>query len=259
MGGFLVSHEAMKMTANQYKKGKYDKAILALGSCECHGPHLSQGTDTFISYKLSCKIADQVEGLLVLAPVTVGCSEHYSAFPFTISLSFDTMIRVIQDILRTVYQNGIKHIFVMNGHDGNIAPAEIATRQIKIEYPDIKIAYLPDWWVKAGQLLPPETFEVMGGAGHAGEGESSLAYYLYEEWCEPELADGFVPDHLPDNVSIQWNFEELTHSGATGDPTKATKEKGEKMANVLVKLAVDCIRQLDASGWNYTSTKSALR
>lgn len=251
-----MTHEALKMTANQFRNGKYDKAILALGSCECHGPHLAQGTDTLISYMLSCQIAEQVEGLLVLPPITIGCSEHYAAFPFTISYSFDTMIRVIQDVLRNVYKNGIKHIYILNGHDGNIAAAEIATRQIKIELPDIKIALLPDWWVKAGQWLPAGTFEVWDGLGHAGEGESSLAYYLYEQWCEPELADGIVPDNLPTNVNMQWSFEEITHSGATGDPTKATKEKGEKMAQVLIKAVVDSIRELDANGWNYNSSKS---
>jgi creatinine amidohydrolase len=141
----------MKMTSHKYREGKYDKAILALGSCECHGPHLAQGTDTLVSYMLSVRAADQLDGLLVLPPVTVGCSEHYAAFPFTISVSFETMISVIKDILRTTYQNGIKRIFIMNGHDGNIYPAEIATRQIKVELPDIKIAFMPEWRIKAGR------------------------------------------------------------------------------------------------------------
>lgn len=253
-----MSHEVIKMTANQFKKGGYDKAILALGSCECHGQHLAQGTDTLVSYMLSCKVAERIPGLLVLPPVTIGCSEHYATFPFTISLRFETMITVIKDILRTTYNNGIKHIFIMNGHDGNTAPAEIATRQIKVELPDIRIATLPEWWVKAGELLPAGTFEVWNGLGHAGEGESSLAYYLYEQWCEPELAEGIVPDNLPANVNIQWNFGEITYSGATGDPTKATKEKGEKMANALVGCVAEAITALDACGWKYNSSRSAL-
>ena len=253
-----MSHEVIKMTSRRYKAGKYDKAILALGSCECHGPHLAQGTDTLVSYMLSVRAAEELEGLLVLPPVTVGCSEHYAHFPFTISLGFDTMVRVIQDILRTTYRNGIKHIFIMNGHDGNIAPAEIASRQIKIEIPDIKIAYMPEWWIKAGDLLPPGTFEVWNGLGHAGEGESSIAYYLYEEWNEPEHAAGVVPDHLAKDVNLQWLFGELTDTGATGDPTKATKEKGKKMTEVLVKCIVDTIKALDAAGWEYRSSKAAL-
>ena len=253
-----MSHEVMKMTSHQYKEGGYDKAIIALGSCECHGAHLAQGTDTLVAHLLSVRAAERVKGLLVLPPVTIGSSEHYDSFPFTLSLSFETMVQVIKDILRTTHKNGIKRIFIMNGHDGNIYPAEIATRQIKIEHPDIRIACMPEWWIKAGELLPPGTFEVWNGLGHAGEGESSIAYYLYEQWCEPKLAAGVVPDKLPADVNIQWLFGEVTHVGATGDPTKATKEKGEKMANALVDCIVNSINALDACGWDYRSTQHSL-
>ena len=149
-----MTNEVMKMTANQFKKGHYNKAIIALGSCECHGPHLAQGTDTLVAHMLAVRAADKLKGLLVLPPVTIGCSEHYDTFPFTMSLSFETMTAVIKDILRTTYKNGIKHIFLMNGHDGNIYPAEVATRQIKVEYPDIKIAFMPECGLKPGNFCP---------------------------------------------------------------------------------------------------------
>ena len=46
----------------------------------------------------------------------------------------------------------------MNGHDGNIAPIEIASRKIKEKYPDAQIAALTQWWVAAGNLLPKDDF-----------------------------------------------------------------------------------------------------
>lgn len=56
-----------KMTGNQYINGKkFDKAILAVGSCENHGFHLPYGTDTFVSAMLSEKVAEEVEGLLAV-------------------------------------------------------------------------------------------------------------------------------------------------------------------------------------------------
>ena len=70
----------------------------------------------------------------------------------------------------------------MNGHDGNIAPIEIASRKIKEVYPEVQIASLTQWWVAAGNLLPKDTFEVWGGLGHAGEGEKSIAYHLVPAW-----------------------------------------------------------------------------
>ena len=50
----MANHELMKLTSHQVLEGKYNKAILAVGSCEAHGPHLASGTDTLVSYMLSC-------------------------------------------------------------------------------------------------------------------------------------------------------------------------------------------------------------
>lgn len=248
----------LKMTGNQYINGKkFDKAILAVGSCENHGYHLPFGTDTLVSSMLAEKVAGQVEGLLVLPPVNVGVSYHYAHFPFTLTLQPETLINVLKDILRSVIKNGIKKIFIMNGHDGNIAPIEIATRSIKVECPGVKIASLDAWWVTAGKLLPPDTFEVWDGLGHAGEGETSIGLALFPELMEMQHARGVVPN-LPDNVEIKWNFAELTNTGATGDPTRATAEKGRKMVDVLLKAIVDFIKDMDARDWNYSSPRSAM-
>lgn len=32
----MANHELLKLTAHQVTEGKYDKAILAIGSCEAH-------------------------------------------------------------------------------------------------------------------------------------------------------------------------------------------------------------------------------
>ncbi len=252
----MANNELLKLTANQVINGKFDKAILALGSCEAHGLHLAEGTDTIVSYKLSCMVADRLDGMLVLPPMTVGYSGHYDAFPFTITLAYDTVTQVIFDIMESVIRNGINRIFLMNGHDGNIAPLEIASRKIKEKYPDARIAALPQWWVTAGELLPPDTFEVWGGLGHAGEGETSIAYYLFPEWCEKDKTDCVLPDNLPDVVEIKWDFAELTDSAQTGDATKGTAEKGEKITNALVDAVVAAIEKLDACNWNYVSGRS---
>ena len=247
----MANNELLKLTAHQVSEGKYDKVILAVGSCEAHGNHLAEGTDTLVSYMLSCKIAEQVRGMLVLPPITVGYSAHYDTFPFTLTLSYDTVTSVIYDMLESVLRNGVTHIFILNGHDGNIAPIEIASRKIKEKYPEARIVSLPEWWIIAGKLLPPVTFEVWDGLGHAGEGETSIAYYLYPQWNEPDQAKGWVPDMLPKNVDVKWDFSELTDCAATGDPTKATPEKGEMMTDVLVKACVEAINTLDECGWDY--------
>ncbi len=247
-----------KMTGHQYKDGpKFDKAIIAVGSCENHGSHLPFGTDTFVSSMLAEKVAEQIDGLLVLPPVNVGMSQHYAHFPFSLTLQPETLIAVLKDILESTVKNGIEKIFIMNGHDGNIAPIEIAARAIKLAHPNVKIATLDAWWVTAGKLLPADTFEVWNGLGHAGEGETSIGLALFPELIEMEYAKGVVPV-LPEHVEIKWNFAELTNTGATGDPSKATVAKGQKMVEVLVKEVVRFFREMDDKDWKYSSKESAL-
>ena len=142
----------------------------------------------------------------------------------------------------------------MNGHDGNIAPIEIASRKIKEKYPEAQIAALTQWWVAAGNLLPKDTFEVWDGLGHAGEGETSIAYYLFPDWWEPEYATCIVPN-LPSEVEIKWDFSELTDTAQTGDATKGTAEKGKKMNDVIVEHVVKTLKELDATDWKYKPVK----
>ena len=52
-------------------------------------------------------------------------------------MGYDTVTQVIYDYVESTIRNGITHIFILNGHDGNIAPIEIASRKIKEKYPEL--------------------------------------------------------------------------------------------------------------------------
>jgi creatinine amidohydrolase len=143
-------------------------------------------------------------------------------------------------------------VFILNGHDGNIPSIEIAARTVKAAHPEMKIFSLDAWWNTLKELLPPDFFEVWNGLGHGGEGELSIALALFPELCEPEKARGVVPQ-LPPHVDVKWMFSELTDCGATGDPTKATREKGIMMKETLVTTLVSLLTVLDESGWDYRS------
>ena len=203
-----------------------------------------------VSLAIAEEVAKKVEGLLVLPPITYGVSLHYDDFPFTLTLRPEVMIEVLTDVLDSSIRQGINHIIIINGHDGNIAPIEIASRSIKVKYPDSFIASLDTWWVKAGELLPPDTFEVWDGLGHAGEGETSIVLHLYPQLARMENARGVVPS-FPDGLDIKWKSSEITPYGATGDPTKGTPEKGEKMFKALLDCVVKFIQEMEKAGWKY--------
>ena len=65
-----------------------------------------------------------------------------------------------------------------------------------------------------------------------------------------ENARGLIPN-LPEGLDIKWKFSEITSCGATGDPTKGTPEKGEKMFKALVDYVVKYIQEMEKAGWKY--------
>ena len=102
--------------------------ILPLGSLESHGGHLPFGTDAMTAHLVALDIAARLPKTAVLPPLNYGVSEHYKDFPFTVSVRFETEIAFLTDIFESVYREGIRKVFIMNGHDGNIAPIEVAGR-----------------------------------------------------------------------------------------------------------------------------------
>jgi creatinine amidohydrolase len=235
---------------HSFQEAKIDKALLAIGSTESHGAHLPFGCDTFVSYDVALEVASRVDRAVVVPPLWYGMSLHYRHKPMCISLTNDTLTRVIQDVIESLVHWKVKKILVINGHDGNIPPIEAATRDMKVKYPDLSLAVLDAWWVTAGNLLPADTFEVWNGLGHGGEGETSIALAIFPHLCDLSRARGMIPDMDP-NVKLIWNFQELTDYGASGAPEKGTAEKGLKMKKVLVDYLVDFVQRMDRQGWRF--------
>jgi len=246
----MAVYQAEELNGHKYKAHKFNKAMFNVGSLENHGDHLPFGTDCFVSYMLAKEVASHFDDILLLPPLFYGMSEHYKDFSFTVSLRYETMTELLKDILLSLHREGIHRVFIFNGHDGNSAPIEIAARSVKVAHPEMKIAVQDAWWVTAGQLLPPGTFEVWNGLGHAGEGETSICLELFPHLVEMEYARGVVPQ-LPPNADLKWKFSELTHFGATGDPSKGTQAKGAAMRKVLVEAVVQFIKHLDSINWEY--------
>jgi creatinine amidohydrolase len=225
-GEILSEKRLLRLTGHGLKVGDFDKAVLAVGSTESHGEHLPHGTDTLVAYHVAEAVAERVERLLVLPALPYGMSAHYSSFPIAVTLSTETLMRVLREVFASLLGHGITKLLLVNGHDGNISAIEAATREFRVEHPEMRIAVLEAWWVTAGELVPKGTFEVWDGLGHGGEGETS--------------------------IHVKWRFDEITPYAVTGDPTKASVEKGRLMRDALVDLLVDFIEEMEGKDWDVT-------
>lgn len=244
----MTDNSLLRLNGKRFRAGAYDKAVLPVGSTEYHGDHLPHGTDSLVAESLARAVSERVKGMLLLPTMPFGMSRHYASFPIAITLSNGTLIGLLKEVFASLDRHGLRRLLIINGHDGNIAAIEAATREYRVEHPEFRIAVLEAWWATAGKLLPEGTFEVWGGLGHAGEGETSMMRFVAPELVDMEEARGVVPD-LPEHVEVKWLFEELTPYGVTGDPTKATAAKGKKMHEALVELLVSFVEEMDAASW----------
>ncbi len=250
----MVDVRLLRMTGYLLKENYFDKAVLPLGSTEYHGDHLPFGTDTLVAESLAEAVSQRVGGMLCLPALPFGMSRHYSSFPLSITLSTETQIHVIKEVIDSLNQQGLRRLLIINGHDGNLPAIEAATREYRVDHPEMRVAVLDAWWVTAAELLPKGTFEACGGLGHAGEGETSIMLKVAPELVNLSRARGHIPT-LPEHVQVKWLFKEITPFGVTGDPTKATSEKGILMWNALVNHLVSFIEDMDRDGWEVDKQK----
>jgi creatinine amidohydrolase len=239
----------LELNGDEFSRNKFDKAILPVGSTEYHGEHLPFGTDTLVAEHLTKEICKNFKDLLMLPTIPIGMSAHYSSFPLAISLKTETLIQLLTEIFDSLNKHGLKKLIIINGHDGNIPAIDAATREYRTKHQDFKILVLEAWWVAAGQLVPENTFEVWGGLGHGGEGETSMMLKINPNLVNMKKARGVVPE-LPSYLEWKWTFNEITPYGVTGDPTKATVEKGKRMENALVKHTVEIIKKMEQNNWS---------
>jgi creatinine amidohydrolase len=238
----------------EVKEAVKDKRVplIPVGSTEQHGPHLPTKTDAFLAYEVCKAVAAGIpEATVVMPSVNYGYNEHHFDFPATIHIDYETLIKFIINIGKSLAHHGFERIIIVNGHGSNTAPMELAARRITLETPAIcaSLTYL---------TLNPEVFKLLEGeSGHAGELETSLMLYL-----APKLVDKSKARRnwrFPRSKFIKWGIEKggesfavaggrvqfmdwwsrMSSTGVIGDPTKASPEKGEK----AFKLYVEALRE----------------
>ena len=191
-----------EMSWPEVKEASKDKRVplIPVGSTEQHGPHLPTKTDAFLAYEVCKATAARIpEEAIVMPPVSYGYNEHHLDFPATIHIDYETLIKFVINIGKSLAHHGFERIIIVNGHGSNTAPMEIAARRITLETPAIcaSLTYLS---------LNPEVFTLLESeSGHAGELETSLMLYL-----DPKLVDTSKARRNWDFVKsefIRWGIE----------------------------------------------------
>jgi creatinine amidohydrolase len=106
-------------------------AVLPTASIEQHGPHLPVGVDTFLCEAVVASAAQRASNEIVVAPtLRYGDSAHHLPFPGVLTLSSGSYVAAVGELCDSLYRSGFQRLAVINGHGGNDAGNEIATRDL---------------------------------------------------------------------------------------------------------------------------------
>jgi creatinine amidohydrolase len=94
-----------------------DRVVLPIGSTEQHA-YLSLATDSILAERVSVDAAEPL-GVPVLPAMPFGVAPGFAAFPGTVSLQPETLVRVVSEVLGTLHGQGFRRFLVVNGHGGN--------------------------------------------------------------------------------------------------------------------------------------------
>lgn len=215
-------------------------AILPIGAVEAHGPHLPLGTDNILAERLSKKLADRVNGL-VLPTLPYGQVWSLRGFPGSINISNNSLINFLVDIGESLYKQGFTTFCMVNGHLGNGPALKDAARVLFETCPEMRVFYFFYPGMNKAAAEVRETKSSHNVYFHACEIETSYMLYLAPEHVDMDRAITDIPD-IPmyaDSTPTPW--EEFTETAVLGDAKLATEEKGKYIIDIALENMVKII------------------
>jgi len=184
----LRFHELTRTEVGQWAPDT--TVVLPIAAIEQHGPHLPVMVDASIAENIAigaAEYANQDIPILVCPVVTFGASHHHLIYPGTMSLSTETLIRVLSDLTDSLVRSGFRRIFLLNSHGGNEECIRLACRELALRHP--VIAGAASYWTIAWEAIVRDGQAATLGIvpGHAGGFETSLMLALHPELVQTDM------------------------------------------------------------------------
>jgi creatinine amidohydrolase len=235
MNAFLEAGAA-RLPEIQEFAGRYPFAIFPVGSTEQHGPHLPLDTDNRIAERIALETARRSVGL-VLPTMPLGYAWVWRNIPGTLTLRFDTYMRMVRDVAESLERWNIKALFLLSGHGSNPQPIKHAVRELIHDQLGIKVLF--DVYAGLDQMLKEADSKRWHTEIHAEEIETSMMLAIAPELVRMDLAEADYPPLPADYAKSELSMGHLMRSGVFGDPRTATAEKGQRWLDLAAQRSAE--------------------
>jgi creatinine amidohydrolase len=231
-------------------------AVLPLAATEQHGPHLPLETDVLIGEAYLARVREllPVAMPVVFLPLQpVGISTEHIDFPGTKTLPTEIALKEWMAIGESVARAGVRKLVIVTSHGGNSAAMSLVAQDLRAHH---KLLVVTTSWSRFG--APDGLFseeEIRHGI-HGGAVETSIMLARYPHTVRREAIADFRPasiameqkfrwlsSHRP--VPFAWQTQDLHESGAVGDATQATAEKGEWLIDHGARAFCELLEDVD--------------
>lgn len=216
-------------------------AILPVGAAaKEHGYHLPLNTDYLQAEWLGREVAS-VENVVVWPTLSYGYYPVFIEYPGSITLTRETFVAIVGEILDGMARAGVRTAAMLNTGISTIAPLEAVLGHA----PDrLAVALINVYSGVRFERVVTEVKQQRFG-GHADEIETSIMLALAPDQvamnkavpaaCRIERGIFNRTDPMAPNYSP---------SGVNGDPTLATRAKGERLTRALLDDVLEQLRAL---------------
>jgi creatinine amidohydrolase len=236
---------SMREAEKAAKSGKV--VIIPVGSVEEHGDHLPLCTDSLQPEYVALEVAKKTK-CLVAPPLRYGVCNSTRNFSGTISIEFESLYKIMRDILEEFIRNGVTGILVLSGHTGqaHMNALRLAAQEVvwhhERESPEktLRIMVCSDY--DFAYELKGKHFDERNG--HAGTIETSRVMAIRPDLIKRKGEKSFAK--LP-RFEIVADPERYFPRGVIGDPTIASAKKGRMINEYVIKEVIKLIEELKRS------------